>query len=154
MIFAFHVTKSSIKSNFTKFLSNLIVKSKISFITILWIFFIDYNKIRWIICWLNNKIQMSYMTIFYFKKTFEIIKFFKFFFNIIKHDFNRCIRIRIDNNFEFINDKFVIFRNKRYIRIQFFIVKNFQMNNCVERFNQNFMRKINIFQKNFELTLK
>ena len=72
-------------------------------------FFIDYNKIRWIICWLNDKIQMSYVTIFYFKKTFEIMKIFKIFFDIIKHDFNRYIRIRIDNEFEFINNKFLIF---------------------------------------------
>ena len=68
---------------------------------------------------------MLYVMIFYFKKTFEIMKIFKIFFDIIKHDFNRCIRIRIDNNFEFMNDKFAIFRNKRDIRIQFFIAKNF-----------------------------
>ena len=82
------------------------------------------------------------------------MKIFKIFLDIIKHDFNRCIRIRIDNDFEFINDKFAIFRNERDIRIQFFSAKNFQMNDYVERFNQNFMRKINIFQKKFELTLK
>ena len=82
------------------------------------------------------------------------MKIFKIFLDIIKHDLNRCIRIRINNDFEFMNDKFVIFRNERDIRIQFFIAKNFQINDCVERFNQNLMRKINIFQKIFELTLK
>ena len=96
---------------------------------------------------------MSYVTIFYFKKAFEIMKIFKIFFDIIKHDFNRCTRIRIDNDLEFMNDKFAIFRNERDIRTQLFIAENSQMNDCVERFNQNLMRKISIFQKNFELTL-
>ena len=44
---------------------------------------------------------MSLVIILYFKNVFEILKFFRNFFDIIEHDYNRCIRIKIDNNFEF-----------------------------------------------------
>ena len=52
------------------------------------------------------------------------------------------------------NDVFVTFRNEQNIRVKFIIVDNFQINNCAKRFNQIFMRKISIFLKNFELSLK
>ena len=52
------------------------------------------------------------------------------------------------------NDVFVIFRNEQSIRVELIIVDNFQMNNCAKRFNQTFMRKVNIFLKNFKLSLK
>ena len=94
------------------------------------------------------------MNILYIKSVFEILKSFKFFFDIIQHKFNRYIRIRIDNDFKFINDVFVTFRNEQNIRVKFIIVNNFRINNCAKRFNQIFMRKINIFLKNFELSLK
>ena len=40
------------------------------------------------------------------------------------------------------------------IRFEFIIVDNLQINNCVERFNQTFMRKINIFFKNNNFVVK
>ena len=94
------------------------------------------------------------MNIFYIKSIFEILKLFKKNFDIIQHEFNRCIRIRIDNDFEFMNDVFVIFRNEQNIRVELIIADNFQMNNCAKRFNQIFMRKINIFLKKIRIIVE
>ena len=88
------------------------------------------------------------------KKSFEVLKLFKFFLNCIEYNINKCIRIRIDNNFEYFNENFKKFIDKRNIRIEFIIVENFQINDCVERFNQTFMRKINIFFKNNDIVIK
>ena len=55
------------------------------------------------------------MNTFYIKSVFEILKSFKNFFDIIQHEFNRCIRIRIDNDFEFMNNVFVIFIRNRMV---------------------------------------
>ena len=103
---------------------------------------------------MNNKIQISHVNIFYIKSIFEMLKLFKKNFDIIQHEFNRCIRIRINNDFKFMNNVFVIFRNKQNIRVEFIIVNNFQMNSCAKRFNRILIRKINIFLKNFKLSLK
>ena len=67
---------------------------------------------------------------------------------------NKYTRIRIDNDIEYLNKNFKKFINKRNIRIEFIIAENFQINNCVERFNQIFMRKINIFFKNNDIAIK
>ena len=59
------------------------------------------------------------------KKNLEILRLFKFFFNRIKYSINKCIRIRINNDFEYFNENFKKFINKRNIRIEFIIVENF-----------------------------
>ena len=112
------------------------------------------NDVYWIVIWIDDFIQMFHVNILYDKTFFEIFVFFKKFLNIIEHDHCRCIRLRIDNDDEFFENVFAIYREKRDIRIEFFIVDNFQMNECVERFNQIFMRKISTFLKNFELFIK
>ena len=78
---------------------------------------------------------MFHMNILYDKTFLEILISFKKFLNIIEHDYSRCIRLRIDNNDEFFENVFTIYREKRDIIMKFFIVENFQMNECVERFN-------------------
>ena len=88
------------------------------------------------------------------KKNFEILKSFKFFLNRIKHNINKYIQIRINNDFEYFNKNFIKFIIEREIRIEFIIIENFQINNCVERFNQIFMRKVNIFFKNNNIVIK
>ena len=67
---------------------------------------------------------------------------------------NKYIQIRINNDFEYFNENFIKFIIERKIRIEFITVENFQINNCVERFNQIFMRKINIFFKNNDIVIK
>ena len=94
------------------------------------------------------------MNIFYFKEILDMLLFFKTFLDIIQYGLNRYIRIRIDNNFEFIKNAFAIFCNKQNIRTEFIIVNNFQINDCAKRFNQTLMRKINTFYKNSKLLLK
>ena len=97
---------------------------------------------------------MFHVNILYDKTFFEILIFFKKIFNIIEHDHYRCTRLWIDNHDEFFENVFTIYRKKRDIWIEFFIVDNFQINECVKRFNQIFMRKINTFLKKFELFIK
>ena len=53
----------------------------------------------------------------------------------IKHDMNKCIKIRINNEREYFNNNFINYINERNIRFKFTIVENSQMNNCVERLN-------------------
>ena len=79
------------------------------------------------------------------KKIFKILKLFKFFLSCIEHNINKYIQIYINNDFEYFNKNFIKFIIERKIRIEFITIENFQINNCVERFNQIFMRKINIF---------
>ena len=79
---------------------------------------------------------------------------FKFFFNRIEHEKNKYIRIRIDNDIEYFNEIFMNYIVERNIRLKFIIVENSQMNDCVERFNQIIMRKINIFFKNNVIVFK
>ena len=112
------------------------------------------NKARWTVCWLNNKTQISHVNTFYSKKASGVLLFFKIFFGIIQHDLNRCIRIRIDNDFEFMRDAFITFRNKQSIRTKLITAGNSQINGCAKRFNQTFMRKTSIFHKDSRLSLK
>ena len=60
----------------------------------------------------------------------------------------------LTNDDELFENVFAIYQKKRDIRIEFFIVDNFQINECVERFNQIFIREINTFLKIFELFIK
>ena len=69
------------------------------------------------------------------KKNFEVLKLFKFFLSCIKYSINKYIRIRINNDFEYFNENFIKFIIERKIRIEFITVENFQINDCVERFN-------------------
>ena len=88
------------------------------------------------------------MNIFLNKKKFEVLTLFKSFFNCIEYNINKYTRIRIDNKIEYFNEDFIKYIIERNIRLKFIIVDNSQMNDCVERFNQIFIRKINIFLKN------
>ena len=42
----------------------------------------------------------------------------------IKHDMNKCIKIRINNEREYFNDDFINYINERNIRFKFTIVEN------------------------------
>ena len=114
----------------------------------------EQNDVYWIVIWINDFTQMSHMNILYDKTSFEVLTSFKKFLNIIEHDYFRCTRLRIDNNDEFFENVFTVYREKRDIIMKLFIVENFQMNECVERFNQIIMRKINTFLKNSKLLIK
>ena len=115
---------------------------------------IGYNKARWIVCWLDDKTQMSYVATLYSKEASGVMETFKTFLGIIEHGLNRCTRIRIDNGLEFMDGKFAAFRNERGIRTQPSTAGNPQMNGCAERLNQNLMRKASTFQKDSGLELK
>ena len=97
---------------------------------------------------MNNKIKIFHVDILFNKKNFEILISFKKILNRIKHDMNKCIKIRMNNEREYFNNDFIIYINEKNIRLKFIIVKNSQINDCVERLNQTFMRKTNIFFKN------
>ena len=112
------------------------------------------NDVYWVMIWINDFTQMFHMNILYDKTFLEILISFKKFLNIIEHDYSRCIRLRIDNNDEFFENVFTVYREERDIIMKFFIVENSQMNECVERFNQIIMRKINTFLKNSKLLIK
>ena len=49
---------------------------------------------------------------------------FKNFLKRIKHDMNKCIKIRINNEREYFNDDFINYINKRNIRFKFTIIEN------------------------------
>ena len=115
-------------------------------------FFYEYNEIYYFVVWICDKIKNSQMNVLIIKN--ETFFFFKFFLNHIKYERNKCTRFRIDNDDEFMRNEFKNWRKFREIRIEFFIVDNSQMNDCVERLNQIFMRKINIIFKNFKLFFK
>ena len=59
------------------------------------------------------------------KKNLEVLKLFKFFLSRIEHNINKCIRIRINNDFEYFNKDFIKFIIEREIRIEFITIKNF-----------------------------
>ena len=88
------------------------------------------------------------------KEGSEVLASFKFFFNRIEHGMNKCTRIRIDNDTEYLNEGFMEYITERGIRLESIIVGNSQMNGCVERFNQTLMRKVNIFFKDNNLVVK
>ena len=79
---------------------------------------------------------------------------FKNFLKRIKHNMNKCIKIRINNEREYFNNNFINYINERNIRLKFIIVENLQINEIVEHLNQTFMRKTNIFFKNNDLHFK
>ena len=117
-------------------------------------FLVDYNKARWTICWLNNKTQISHVDTFYSKEAPGVLSSFKTFLDIIQHGLNRCTRIRIDNDLEFMRNAFATFRNKQNICTELITADNSQMNDCAKRFNQTLIRKTSTFHKNSELSLK
>ena len=114
----------------------------------------DYNSAIYVIVWLDNKIKQFHVNILLSKENSEILTLFKFFLSCIEYNMNKCTRIRIDNNIEYLNEDFIKFTFERDIRFEFIIAKNFQINNNVKRFNQILMRKINIFFKNNNLVFK
>ena len=94
------------------------------------------------------------MKIFVNKQKIEILDFFKNFFDKIEHEYNKCIRIRMNNDEKYINENFETYCLKRNIRREFIIVENFQINNCAKRLNQILMRKINFMLKNSNIDIK
>ena len=84
---------------------------------------------------MNNKTKIFHVNMLFNKKSFEVLAFFKDFLKRIKHDMNKCIKIRIDNEREYFNDDFINYIKERNIRLEFIIVENSQMNDCVERLN-------------------
>ena len=65
------------------------------------------------------------MKIFVNKQKIEIFDSFKKICDKIEHDYNKCIRIRINNNNEYIDKNFETYYLKRNIRREFIIVENF-----------------------------
>ena len=113
-----------------------------------------YNKAKWIVCWLDDKTQMSYVQTLYSKEAPGLLESFKTFLDIIEHGLNRCTRIRIDNGTEPTGGVFAAFRNERGIRTEPSTACNLQMNGCAERLNQTLMRKASTFHKDSGLPLK
>ena len=103
---------------------------------------------------MNNKIKIFHVDILFNKKSFEVLVSFKSFLKRIKHDMNKCIRIRMNNEREYFNNDFINYINEKNIRLKLIIVENSQMNEIVERLNQTLMRKTNIFFKNNNLHFK
>ena len=103
---------------------------------------------------MNDKIKNFHVDILFNKKGFEILISLKSFLKRIKHDMNKCIKIRMNNKREYFNDNFINYINEKNIRLKFIIVENSQMNEIVERLNQTLMRKTNIFFKNNDLHFK
>ena len=114
----------------------------------------EQNDVYWVVIWIDDFIQMFHVNILYDKTFSEVLISFKKFLNIIEHDHFRCTRLRIDNDNEFFEAVFTIYREKRDIIVKLSIVENSQMNECVERLNQTIMRKISTFLKNSELFIK
>ena len=88
------------------------------------------------------------------KQKIKIFDIFKKNFDKIEHEYNKCIRLRINNDEKYINKNFEIYCLKRNIRRKFIIVENFQMNECAKRLNQIFIRKINFILKNLNIDIK
>ena len=84
---------------------------------------------------MNDKIKIFYIDTLFNKKNFEILISFKKFLNRIKHDMNKCIKIRMNNKREYFNNDFINYINEKNIRLKFIIVENSQMNEIVERLN-------------------
>ena len=73
---------------------------------------------------MNNKIKIFHVDILFNKKSFEMLISFKNFLKRIKHDMNKCIKIRINNKREYFNNNFINYINERNIRFKFAIVEN------------------------------
>ena len=80
--------------------------------------------------------------------------FFKTFLNRNEHENNKCTRIRIDNDDEYFEDAFKVWREKRNIKMKSSVVDNSQMNEYVERFNETLLRNTNTMFKDANLNLK
>ena len=93
---------------------------------------------------MNDKTKFSQIDILLSKDVFDLLISFKFFLKRFEHDQNKCTRIRIDNEIEYINEIFIDYCRKKEIRIESTIVENFQINDCVERLNQIFMNEIDL----------
>ena len=113
-----------------------------------------YNKARWVVCWLDDKTQVSHVDTLYSKEASGVMASFKTFLGIIQHGLNRCTRIRINNGYEFMGDSFAAWRNEQGIRTESSTAGNPQMNGCAERLNQTLMRKASTFHKDSGITLK
>ena len=85
---------------------------------------------------------------------FKIFALFKFFFNCIEYNINKYIQICINNNKKYFNENFIKYIVERNIQFKSIIIKNFQINNNVERFNQIIICKINIFLNNNDIVFK
>ena len=75
--------------------------------------------------WLNDKIKRFVIDILIDYSIEIVLIFFKIFLNDNEYKNNKIIRLRVDNNEEYINNVFVDFRIKRNIYIEFIIVENF-----------------------------
>ena len=73
---------------------------------------------------MNDKIKIFHVDILFNKKKFEMLISFKSFLKHIKHDMNKCIKIRINNEREYFNDDFINYINERNIRFKFTIIEN------------------------------
>ena len=69
------------------------------------------------------------------KQKIKIFDFFKNFFDKIEHEYNKYIRIRMNNNEKYNYENFETYYLKRNIRREFIIVENFQINDYTKRLN-------------------
>ena len=94
------------------------------------------------------------MKIFVNKQKIEFFDSFKIFFDKIKYNYNKCIRIRMKNDEKYIDENLETYCLKRNIRREFIIVENSQINNCTKRLNRILMRKINFILKISNINFK
>ena len=64
------------------------------------------------------------MNILLNKENFKVLTLFKIFLSCIKHNMNKYIRIRIDNDIEYFNKDFMKYIAERDIWFKLIIVKN------------------------------
>ena len=112
----------------------------------------EYNDARYVYIWLCDKIKRSIVNSLITKD--EMFVFFKTFLNRNEHENNKYTRIRVDNDNEYFEDAFKIWREKRDIKMKSSIVDNSQMNEFVERLNETLLRKTNTILKDADLNLK
>ena len=112
----------------------------------------EYNDARYVCIWLCDKIKRSIVNLLITKN--EIFVFFKTFLDRNEHENNKCTRIRVDNNDEYFEDAFKVWREKRDIKIKSSIVDNSQINEYVERLNETLLRKTNTMLKDANLNFK
>ena len=62
---------------------------------------------------MNDKIKIFHVDTLFNKKNFEVLISFKFFLNRIKHDINKYIKIRMNNEREYFNNDFINYINKK-----------------------------------------
>ena len=66
---------------------------------------------------MNDKIKIFHVDILFNKKSFEMLISFKKFLKLerIKHNMNKCIKIRINNERKYFNNDFINYINERNI---------------------------------------